>query len=54
MEGKDKISQAHLDALPILLQPLIRAKSQCKDIPWQEVVGILCKWDKDREVKSNG
>lgn len=48
MEGKDKIAQAHLDALPALLQPLIESSYDHKDITWQEADDILDEWDELR------
>lgn len=48
LEGKDKISQAHLDAVQVLLQPLIQSKKDFKPIPWEQCCQILRDWDNAR------
>ena len=51
MEGKDKLAQAHLDAIGVLLRPLIEAKANFKDISWQDAKRVLHEWDQARKVK---
>lgn len=46
----DKIARAHLDALPILLQPLIKASKNIKGLTQQDAIKILSEWDKARTV----
>ena len=48
MEGKDKVSQAHLDALPVLLEPLVEAKG--KGLSSAEIYKILYEWDRARKI----
>ena len=51
MKGKDKLSQAHLDALPILLDPLIKASHSFVAITGREATQILREWDEARSPK---
>ena len=47
---KDKSAQAHLDALPILLGPLVACEGTGVSMTHQEASRILAAWDKAREV----
>jgi len=55
MTKKQKLlsDRAHLDALPILLQPLIECShpENDKTINFIEALNILIKWDEAREWK---
>lgn len=51
MQGKDKLSQAHLDAIPTLLRPLIECKGR-KTITSGDAHKILYEWDQARRVKN--
>jgi len=53
MEGKNKLSQKHLDAIPILLKPLVRAKEGLGPITQQQAYYILRKWDEARNSAEN-
>ena len=50
MRGKDKISQAHLDALPVLLQPLIKCAGTGRPITSNKAMHIIYAWDQARKV----
>jgi len=43
-----KQDQAHLAAIPILIEPLKRAIKDNKSITWSEAAQILRDWDKAR------
>jgi len=51
MEGKDELAQTHLDALPVLLSPMIKAKEARKGLSYIDVVRTLADWDKARKTK---
>ena len=48
IEGKNHVSQALLDAIPIILAPLIKAKRSGVDISNSEACETLRRWDEAR------
>lgn len=50
LEDRNKLSQAHFDALPTLLQPLIECKNTGKPISASDAISILHRWDKARTI----
>lgn len=50
VEGYCRLSQAHLDAIPALLQPLIKCKGTGKPITGSDACKILDAWDRAREI----
>lgn len=57
MKRGDRISQAHLNALPVILRPIIECSGTGKPITSSEAIRILHKWDQARKesgkVRSN-
>ena len=51
LEGKNKLSQAHLDSIQILLHPLIKCKGSRTPITSSEACQILHDWDQARKIK---
>ena len=45
------LEQAHYDALPVLLRPLIEAKEKAEGLSFSEICKILRDWDKARVPK---
>ena len=46
-----KLLQTHLNALPVLLKPLIECKGTGKPISASKAINILYKWDQARNPK---
>ena len=43
-----KMEQSHIDAIPILLKPLIEAEEKAEGLSYIEICKILREWDKAR------
>jgi hypothetical protein len=51
MKGADALAQAHLDALPILLESLIACATSGEVITAAKASSVLYRWDQARKPK---
>ena len=53
MKNKEAITQAHMEALYILIEPYKECGSTGVPIDYKRAIQILNKWDKARKPKKN-